>query len=285
MLLRINLPNILHQNFLRTLPLLLDNPIIIILRQTQHFIHNGLIVLLMIFKPLHRKPRRPILLIQIHEHLLLQLILPVINHNRIIMPIQPMNQCLNRRFMQMPNIRGSLPRLLPQHHQLGINQPKTIDDHLPLDRLNRIHHQRHRPGIQSLKRTLRIDIRRTQPAAEPGVGVIPPHDHLAPPRLLEHIEHFRLEDGIDGLDADRRSGLGHGEDVDAVDGVVVDELAEHEAHDFHGDAGAAVFEHFEEGEGGDVDFFGAVRGGGVGGLVGHASSGHSAHQLLDSLHG
>lgn len=38
----------------------------------------------------------------------------------------------------------------------------------------------------------------------------------APPRLLQHIQHLRLEHVIDRLDRDGGAGLGHGEDVDAL---------------------------------------------------------------------
>ena len=79
-----------------------------------------------------------------------------------------------------------------------------------------------------------------------------------PSCLPQHIHHPCLEDGVHGLDTDTSSALWHGEDIDYPHCVIVDELAEHKAHDFHGDAGAAVPKHLEEGEGGDVDGFGVV---------------------------
>jgi len=57
-----------------------------------------------------------------------------------------------------------------------------------------------------------------------------------PAGLLEHVKHVCLEDVVNGLDADPSPALRHGEDVDDPYGVVVDELAEHEAHDLHGHA-------------------------------------------------
>ena len=95
------------------------------------------------------------------------------------------------------------------------------------------------------------------------MGVVPAHHHLASAGLLEHVEHLGLVDRIDGLDADGRAGLRHAEDVDAVDGVVVDELAEHQAHDLHGHPGPAVLEHLEQGEGGYVHLLYGVRRRGV----------------------
>ena len=114
-----------------------------------------------------------------------------------------------------------------------------------------------------------------------------------PAGLLEHVEHVGLEDVVDGLDADPCPALRHGEDVDHPDRVVVDELAEHEAHNLHRHAGppyshpavnprsgekggmgrreeiggrkrvrvwdCTVLEHLEEREGGDVDLLGGVE--------------------------
>jgi hypothetical protein len=45
------------------------------------------------------------------------------------------------------------------------------------------------------------------------VRVVPPDNHLGPARLLEHVEHFGLEDGVDGLNADARAVLWHREYV------------------------------------------------------------------------
>mmetsp|Transcript_37370 Transcript_37370/g.45064 ORF Transcript_37370/g.45064 Transcript_37370/m.45064 type:complete len:277 (-) Transcript_37370:411-1241(-) len=227
MLLRINLPNIVHHDLLRRLALLLLHPRIIILRQFPHLFHNILITPLQRLKILHGQPIGPIPLVQIHEHLLLQLLLPIINHDGIIMTIQSVDQRLNAGFVQMPDIAGGLSRFLPQHHQLRIDQSKTINHNFPLHRLNRIHHQRHRPRIQRFERILGVNIDPTQPAPEPRVGMIPPNHHLRPPRLFQHIQHFGLKHRIDRFDTHTRPTLGHGEDIDAVDGVIVHELSEH----------------------------------------------------------
>ena len=220
-------------------------------------------MLLMMFIGLEGKPVGPILLVKVHEHLLLQFVLAVINDDGVIVAIEAMNECLNGGFVEMPNGGSGLPRFLPQHHELRINETKTVNHDLSLHGLNGIHHQRHRAGIERLEGALGIDVRARQPAPEPGMRMIPPHHHLPPPRLLQHVEHLGLKHGIHRFHGYASPGLRHGEDVHAVDGVVVHELAEHEAHDFHGDACSAVFEHFEEGEGGDVHFFGKVWEGGV----------------------
>lgn len=100
--------------------------------------------------------------------------------------------------------------------------------------------------------------------------------HLRPPHLAQHVEHPRLENGVDRLDRDARAGLffcssgflcegknevefvfppewrsrfsfalfsssnekpshlGHRKHVGDADGVVVDELSQHQSHDLHG---------------------------------------------------
>ena len=60
--------------------------------------------------------------------------------------------------------------------------------------------------------------------------VVPSHDHFGSSGLLQHIEHLGLEDGVDGFDADAGARLRHGEDVDHADGVIVDELPQHQSH-------------------------------------------------------
>ena len=79
--------------------------------------------------------------------------------------------------------------------------------------------------VERFEGLLRVDVDAREPAAKPRVRVVPADDHLGAAGLLEHVEHLGLEDGVDGLDGDAGARLWHGEDIDALDGVVVDELA------------------------------------------------------------
>lgn len=79
-----------------------------------------------------------------------------------------------------------------------------------------------------------------------------------PASLPQHVHHLGLEDGIDSLDGDTGTRLWHGENVHDLDGVVVDELAEHQTHDLHWNTGAAVTQHLEEGQSRDVDSLSVV---------------------------
>lgn len=95
--------------------------------------------------------------------------------------------------------------------------------------------------------------------------VVPSYDHLGPTGLLEHVEHFGLEDVVNRFDSDSRSGLRHGKDVYAgylmsaraatrrAHSVIIDKLSQHQSHHFHRHTSATVLEHLEKREGRDVD--------------------------------
>lgn len=64
-----------------------------------------------------------------------------------------------------------------------------------------------------------------EPAAETGMGVVPAYYCFVASGLAKHIHHFGLKDGIDGFNGDAGTALGHCEDVDYSDGIVVHEFA------------------------------------------------------------
>mmetsp|Transcript_687 Transcript_687/g.1083 ORF Transcript_687/g.1083 Transcript_687/m.1083 type:complete len:265 (+) Transcript_687:399-1193(+) len=258
MFLWINFPCQLDKDFLSSLSFFSDDPIIVLLGEFEHFFHDLLIFMLMVFKFINGKPCRPILLVEVHEHLFFKFIFAVINDNGVIVSIKSMNECLNGWFIEMSNIRSSLPGRLTKHHELRVDKPKAVNDDLSLDGLNGIDNECNSSRVKSLKRRLRIDVGGREPAPESRMGVIPAHDHFASSCLLQHVEHFSLKYGIYRFDRHGCSALGHGEYVDAVDGVVVNELSEHEAHYFHGNSRSSVLEHFEESQGRYVDFLCAI---------------------------
>lgn len=63
-----------------------------------------------------------------------------------------------------------------------------------------------------------------------------PADHdLIPADHFLVLKHFRLVGGVHSLHTDCRLQLGHREDVDHLNGVLIDELSQHDSHDFEGD--------------------------------------------------
>lgn len=71
--------------------------------------------------------------------------------------------------------------------------------------------------------------------------MVPSDDLFRTTCLLQHVEHHLLEDVVDGLDRDSRTRLWHGEDIGDLHSVLVNELSEHETHNFHRYTGTAVF--------------------------------------------
>ena len=51
----------------------------------------------------------------------------------------------------MADVGGGLPGLLVEEHELRVDGAEGVDDHLALDRLDRIHHHGHRALVQLLE--------------------------------------------------------------------------------------------------------------------------------------
>ena len=239
-------------------------------------------MLLMRLKGLQGEARGPVALVQIHEHLFFEFIFSIINDNGIVVAVQSVNEGLNTRFLQVSDVGGGLAGLLSHHHELRINESEAVDDDLALDGLDGVHDECDSAIAQGFEAGLGVDVGGGEPATKSGMRVVPAHDDLGTSRLSEHVHHVLLKGRIDAFDTDGSTRLRHSEDVHAVNGVFVDELSEHESHDFHGDPGPSVLEHFEQGEARYVHLFGTVGRGSV--AAASPGAGHSAHHLLEPLH-
>ena len=67
-----------------------------------------------------------------------ELSLTIVDRDRIIMPIKTVNECLNRWFVDMPDVRGRLPGFLALKYGGRVDQAERIYDHFAFDRLNRV---------------------------------------------------------------------------------------------------------------------------------------------------
>ena len=93
---------------------------------------------------------RPVPLMQIHKHRLFQLSLSVVYDDRVVLPVEAMNESLDGWFGNVSDIRRRLPRFNPSHGTWG-HEAERVDDHLTLHRLDRIYHDGNRTGIQLLE--------------------------------------------------------------------------------------------------------------------------------------
>jgi hypothetical protein len=112
------------------------------------YLDRLLVVLLQRLEVLQRQPLCPVALVQVHQHALLQLRLPIIDGDRIIMSVQAVDESLNGRLIDMADIRGRLPRLAASYHSLGLDQAECVYDHFAFDRLNRINDNCHRTRVK-----------------------------------------------------------------------------------------------------------------------------------------
>ena len=167
-----------------------------------------------------------------------------------------MDERLDRRLVQVSQVRCRLPRLLAHDDGLRLDETEGIDDDFTLDGLDRVHDDGDGTWRKLFEGLLGVDIDRGEPAAETGVRVVPANNGVGatlvsilstgeqelnlPARLLEHLHHLGLEYRINGLDTDTGTALRHGKDIHDVNRILIHELAQHQTHDFHRHTGAAV---------------------------------------------
>lgn len=108
----------------------------------------------------------PVLLVEIHKHRLFDFTFPVVNRDRVVMPIQTVYQGLNAGLLDVSDIGGSLPWLNPHDDCSGRNSPESIYYDFPFDRLNRINHDGDSSRVHHFECLLGVDIHTRQPAAK-----------------------------------------------------------------------------------------------------------------------
>jgi hypothetical protein len=79
------------------------------------------------------------MLVKVHQHVFFERRLSVVDRNGVVVSIQAMNKCLNRRLIQMSQVAGALTRLLTHHQELRVDEAEGINDDLSLHRLNGVH--------------------------------------------------------------------------------------------------------------------------------------------------
>ena len=120
------------------------------------------------------------MLVQIHQHVLLERRLAVVYADRVVVSVEAMDEGLDRRLVEVTKIAGALTRLLAHHKKLRVDEPEGVDDDLALDGLDGVYDDGNGARVQLLERLLRVDVDRRQPAAEPGMRMVPAHDGLGP---------------------------------------------------------------------------------------------------------
>lgn len=115
---------------------------------------------------------------QVHQHALLKRCLAVADADAVVVPVQAVNQGLDGRFVEVAKVGRRLPRFLAQHERLWVDEAKGVDDDLALDGLDGVDDDGDGARCELLKGLLRVDVDAGQPAAEPGMGVVPANNCL-----------------------------------------------------------------------------------------------------------
>ena len=102
-----------------------------------------LIILLMTLKILQLQSLRPIPLMQVHQHRLLQLRLSIIYRYRVIVSVQAVDEGLNRRLVNVSDVGCRLTRLLAGEEHVRVDKTESIYDDFSFDRLNWVDYNSH----------------------------------------------------------------------------------------------------------------------------------------------
>lgn len=95
---------------------------------------------------------------EVHQHVLLQVSLSVVDGNRVVMSVQAMDEGLNGRFVKMSQIRSCLTRLLSKHQRLRVDEPEGVNDDFTLNGLDGIDDDGNSAWGKLLEGLLGVDI-------------------------------------------------------------------------------------------------------------------------------
>jgi hypothetical protein len=84
----------------------------------------------------HEQGLCPYMLVKVHQHVLLQRSLSVVDADRVIVAVQAMDKRLDRWLVEVANVGGGLAGLVAHHESLGVDEAESIDDDFALDRLD-----------------------------------------------------------------------------------------------------------------------------------------------------
>ena len=85
------------------------------------------------------------------------------------MSVETVNESLDRRLVEVPQVGGTLTWFLAKHERLGVDESESINDDLALHRLNGINDDGDGSGCKLFEGLLGIDIDGRQPAAKSGM--------------------------------------------------------------------------------------------------------------------
>lgn len=179
-LLRVNLPDVSGLKLVAAEFRLFLDSLLVTLSKANELVHPVHVVVGFPVEIAHLESLGPDVLVQIHEHVLLQTRLAIVDRNAVVVSVQAVDERLNGRLVQVAQIGCCLPGFLAHHNGLGLNQSEGIDDNLALDGLDGIDDHGDSTRRELFKRLLGVDIDGREPAAETRVRVVPTDNGFGP---------------------------------------------------------------------------------------------------------
>jgi hypothetical protein len=150
------------------LRLLLD-ALLVALSQGDQLLQAVVVALALALEVVHEQRLGPHVLVQVHQHVLLQRRLPVVDAYRVVVAVKAVDERLDRGLVEVADVGRRLAGLVAHHERLRVNEAEGVDDDLALDRLDGVDDDGDGAGRELLERLLRVDVDRRQPAAEAGM--------------------------------------------------------------------------------------------------------------------
>ena len=178
--LRVHLANVSCLELLLGQLRLFLHPLLVSLSQGNQSLHPLCIMLPFFPKVIHFQCLRPHVLVEVHQHVLLQPSLAVVDGDAVVVAVKAVDKGLYGRFVKMTKIGCGLARLLSHDDGLRGDQSESIDHNFTLDGLNGIDNDGDSARCELFERLLCVDIHRGQPASETWVRMVPSYDGLRP---------------------------------------------------------------------------------------------------------
>lgn len=118
------------------------------------------------------------MLVQVHQHVLLETGLAVVDGNAVVVAVEAVDEGLNGRLVQMTQVGCCLAGLLAHDDGLWLDKTEGINDDLALDGLDGVDDHGNGAGSKLFKGLLSVDINGRKPAAETRMRVVPANNGL-----------------------------------------------------------------------------------------------------------
>lgn len=157
---------------------LLGHALKVVVGELGQLLDVGVVTLALSNEVGHLKRVGPGLLVEAHQHALVDSGLGVADADAVVVTVETVDESLNGGLVEVAQVGSGLAGLLSEHEGLWVDEAEGVDDDLALDGLDGVDDDGDSARGELLERLLSVDVDGRQPAAEAGVGVVPADDGL-----------------------------------------------------------------------------------------------------------